>query len=108
MSAKTFVPKETASYIRTIQQRIAERIAYPEQARKYGWEGTVKLALHILNDGTLAHASIRESSGYDLFDENALTTVKNLAPYSSFPADLNLQELTVTIPIVYSFNSQAK
>ena len=106
MTTKTFIPQEMASYMRSIQRRIAQKVIYPEKARQYGWEGTVKLALHILNDGTLAHATVRESSGYDLFDQDALNAAKNLAPYSEFPSELNLQEVTVTIPIVYSLNNK--
>lgn len=101
-SKKSAVPQELASYIQLIQQRIAQQVVYPDKARQYGWEGTVKLALHLLRDGTLIHAVIKEPSGYDLFDDQALNIAKNLAPYASFPSDSNLQELTLTIPIVYS------
>lgn len=106
MAAKTLIPEDMVPYVRVIQNRIAQSIAYPEQARKYGWQGTVKLALHILNDGTLTNVALRESSGYDLFDEDAVTTAKNLAPYSAFPSNLDLQDMTVTIPIVYSLDSK--
>ncbi|HOW35298.1 MAG TPA: TonB family protein [Candidatus Omnitrophota bacterium] len=106
MATKTMVPQEVVPYIRLIQQRIAERIAYPERARQYGWEGTVKLGLHILSDGTLAGASVKESSGYDLFDTDALNTAKSLAPYTAFPSDLNLRDLTVTVPIVYNLDKR--
>jgi TonB family protein len=92
------------TYIQSLQDSIAQRIVYPEKARRYGWEGTVKLALHLFRDGTLASASIRESSGYELFDEEALNLVKNLAPYSAFPSEAALQELTVTVPIVYNLD----
>lgn len=106
MATKTMVPQEVVPYIRLIQQRIAGGIAYPERARQYGWEGTVKLGLHILNDGTLLDAKVKESSGYDLFDTDALNTAKNLAPYTAFPSDLKLKDLTVTVPIVYNLDKR--
>ena len=90
------------SYVQIIQQRIAQQIVYPDKARQYGWEGTVKLALHILSDGTLVQAVVKQPSGYDLFDDQALNIAKNLAPYASFPSELTLQELTITVPIIYS------
>ncbi len=99
---KAFVPQDIAPYIQKIQQRIAQQIVYPDKARQYGWEGTVKLTLRILNDGTLIQAVVKEPSGYELFDDQALNIAKNLAPYASFPTESNLQELTVTVPIVYS------
>lgn len=96
------VPLEMVDYVQALQRTIAQAIVYPREAEQYGWEGTVKLTLLILNDGTLAFALVRESSGYNIFDEYALNTAKNIAPYSSFPSTTQLQELNVTIPIVYS------
>lgn len=104
-SSKAFVPTGK-TYAEWIQKKIADAAVYPQEAKEYGWEGTVKLALHILNDGTLAYATVKESSGYDLFDEAALKTAKTLAPYSGFPTDSNLQELNLTVPIVYSLEKK--
>jgi len=59
----------------------------------------------ILNDGTLAFALVKESSGHEIFDEVALSTTKRLAPFAAFPPDTDLQELNVTIPIVYSLRN---
>ena len=75
-------------------------------ALQYGWEGTVKLGVLILNDGTLAFALVKDSSGHDVFDEVALNTAKKLAPFSAFPSNTDLQELNMTIPIVYSLNNR--
>lgn len=96
------IPDEMKDYVREVQRKISQQIVYPREAREYGWEGTVKLGLHILNDGTLAYALVKESSGHEVFDDYALNTAKNSAPYSSFPTDSDLQELNITIPIVYS------
>lgn len=95
-------PQEMNDYVYTIQQKISHAITYPPEAIEYGWEGTVKLGLLILKDGTLAFAIVKESSGYEVFDEYALNTVKNSAPYTGFPSSSELQELNITIPIVYS------
>lgn len=96
------IPDEMKDYVREVQRKISQQIVYPREAREYGWEGTVKLGLHILNDGTLAYALVKESSGHEVFDDYALNTAKNSAPYNSFPSDSDLQELNITIPIVYS------
>ncbi|MCP3685707.1 MAG: TonB family protein [bacterium] len=89
-------------YAELVQQKIAEAVVYPEEAREYGWEGTVKIALHILNDGTLAYTAVKESSGNEMFDEDAIQTVKRIAPFFPFPPESDLQEMRVTVPIVYS------
>lgn len=98
----TKVPAEMAPYIQSIQKKISESVAYPYEAKEKGWEGTVKLALHILRDGTLADVTVKESSGYEIFDNDALNTAQILAPYAAFPTGMKLEELIVTIPIVYS------
>lgn len=101
------VPKEMFSYVNEVQRKISSASAYPPEAEQYRWEGTVKLGLLILRDGTLAYASIRESSGYDIFDQYALNTARSKAPpYGQFPPDTKLQELDITIPIVYSLGNR--
>lgn len=96
------VSAETMNYIHRVQEQIAKATMYPQEAQSSGWEGTVKLGLLILRDGTLALASIKESSGHDVFDQAALKTARDVAPYSQFPANSDLQEISVTVPIVYS------
>ncbi len=100
------IPQEMEPYIHMIQKKIAHAIEYPREAKDYGWEGTIKVGALVLSDGTLAMAAIKESSGYEIFDEYALNTVKNSAPYSKFPTDATLQELNITIPIVYSLKNK--
>jgi len=98
------IPKEMTAYVRDVQQRISQAIVYPREAQRFGWEGTVKVGMLILNDGTLAFVLVKESSGHDVFDEVALSTAKDSAPFLAFPPDTDLQELNVTIPFVYSLD----
>ncbi|HQP09900.1 MAG TPA: TonB family protein [Candidatus Omnitrophota bacterium] len=100
------IPKEMTGYVSEVQRKISQAIVYPQEARQYGWEGTVKLGVLILNDGTLAFALVKESSGHEVFDEVALNTAKKLAPFSAFPPETDLQELNITIPIVYSLQNK--
>jgi TonB family protein len=99
------IPKEMTEYVSEIQRKISQSIVYPQEARDYGWEGTVKLGMLILKDGTLAFALVKESSGHDVFDEVALNTAKKLAHYSPFPSETDLQELNITLPIVYNLKN---
>lgn len=101
------IPPEMSEYVRNIQQKISESIVYPKEAREQGWQGTVKLGMLILSDGTLAYALVKETSGFDLFDKNAVEIAKNVAPYQGFPANTSLQELNITIPIVYSIGKHS-
>ena len=96
------LPKEMREYVQQVQEKISRAIVYPKEAEQYGWEGTVKVGLHILDDGTLAYALVKQSSGIDIIDDVAVKTAEKVAPFSGFPPGTNLHEINVTIPIVYS------
>lgn len=89
-------------YIAAIQEQIINSAYYPQDAKELGWEGSVKLSLLITCDGQLKDARIVQSSGYSMLDEAALETVKNQSPYSPFPKEINLEQLRIDVPIVYS------
>lgn len=94
-------------YVRSIQLRISQAISYPYEALQKRWEGTVKLKLRILRDGTLADADVLESSGHDIFDKDAINTARIVAPFPPFPLDMTQEDLVVTVPIIYSQQSAA-
>lgn len=98
----------SAGYAQELQVKISSAINYPYEAKENGWEGTVKLGLHILKDGTLANVSIRESSGHSIFDEDAVNTAKILAPYPPFSSEMTGEDVVVVVPIVYSQNTGYK
>lgn len=91
-----------ASYVQAVQSTIAEAISFPYEAREKGWEGTVLLSLTILSDGTLQEVEIKKSSGYNVFDNDAKNTAQILSPFDPFPPELDLEEIVVSFPIVYS------
>lgn len=98
----------SAGYAQALQMKISSAINYPYEAKENGWEGTVKLGLHILKDGTLANVTIKESSGHTIFDEDAVNTAKILAPYPPFSSDMTGEDVVVVVPIVYSQKSDSK
>ncbi len=89
-------------YAKAVQQKIADRISFPYQAKEEGWDGVVMLSLTILSDGTLNDASVKESSGHDIFDMDALNTAEIVAPFDPFPVELEMDELTISVPVAYS------
>ena len=50
--------------------------AYPMLARERGWEGTVRLNVHVEPDGHPSEVSIEHSSGHAALDDSALKTVR--------------------------------
>ena len=49
---------------------------YPSAAKERGWEGTVKLKVHIQADGDIGEVIVLESSGHDMLDEAAVDMIK--------------------------------
>ncbi len=100
------VSGDVTAYVRAVQVKISQAISYPYEALQNNLEGTVKLKLRILKDGSLAEAMVLESSGQSLFDTDALNTAKISAPYAPFSDDMKGGNLVVTIPIVYARNAK--
>ncbi len=95
------VPAYLAPYLQNVQKKISESIVYPLEARQTKQQGTVRLDLLILQDGTLLASSVRDSSGYFLLDKSAMETVKQSSPFGVFPQDVKSKQLSLSIPIVY-------
>lgn len=93
------------AYAKGVQQKIADRISFPFQAKEEGWDGVVTLTLTILKDGTLEDVQLKESSGHEIFDQDALNTARIVSPFEPFPESLTKEQIVVTVPVVYSQDS---
>lgn len=51
--------------------------AYPAEAQRRGWQGTVLLRLSIDESGRVAEARVERSSGFELLDDTALQAVRH-------------------------------
>ena len=91
-------------YIDVVKTRIYQKINYPNQARQLGFQGTVKLSLHLAHSGEVMNASVLSSSGYSILDDNAVTCAKEVSPYPPFPPSIEKEDLWVEVPIVYSLD----
>jgi len=96
------MPAAITDYAKNVQRKIAERISYPYQAKEEGKEGTTVLSLTILSDGTLNDVFVTEASGYSLFDNDAVNTAQIVSPFDPFPVELEMDEITISVPVVYS------
>ncbi|MDD5731134.1 MAG: TonB family protein [Candidatus Omnitrophica bacterium] len=90
-----------SEYMRKITTRIQDNFVYPWAAKQDQMQGTVILGLRLDSTGALLEIEVKQSSGYNIFDENAVNMVRKLSPYPPFPAELNKKELRIDIPIVY-------
>ncbi len=88
-------------YILEVKRMIFNSLEYPRLAREAGWQGVVKLKLHLNYDGELLGINVSESSGYISFDNEAVNIAKSLSPYPPFPPDVEVEDLWIDIPVVY-------
>jgi len=93
-----------ARYASIVQKRILEKMTYPALAKEAGYQGTVKISLHLSFRGELLEAKIKDSSGYNILDENTLRIAKEISSYPPFPPSIEPKELWVDIPVVYKLD----
>lgn len=72
--------------------------AYPRVAREHGWEGTTLLQVEVLDDGSGGKVEVLRSSGYEVLDEAAVTTVRHWKFLPARSGDTPIRSL-VEIPI---------
>lgn len=101
VAANAGVSTPLSGYASVIQRRISENLSYPDAAREAAFQGTVKLKLHLSYSGELLDASIQESSGYNILDEDAVTAARQTSPYPPLPPSLDSEDIWVEIPIAY-------
>jgi TonB family protein len=95
------VSQPQEEYARIVQKRILDNLNYPAYAREAGFQGTVKLSLHLSYLGELLNAVVKSSSGYKVLDDNALYVAKTVAFYPPFPSSLAQKDLWIDVPIAY-------
>ena len=82
----TSASPDFAYYLRSWRRKV-ERIGqlnYPQQAKRQGIVGGLRLLVVISADGVLENVRVLESSGHPLLDEAALRIVRLAAPYAPF------------------------
>jgi TonB family protein len=73
---------------------------YPQEARERGYQGEVVLKVEVLSNGRVGQIEVRKSSGHELLDRSALTTVKQWRFIPARKGDTAIP-LWVNIPIKF-------
>ncbi len=89
-------------YSKKITAEMAETISYPYEAKESRWEGTAVINITILPDGNVKNVAVSQSSGYTIFDKDAVDTAEILSPFDPFNPAKNLRELQISVPVEYS------
>ena len=97
-------PDPLQDYVNIIKRRITDNLTYPSSAKEAGFQGVTKLNLQLSYRGELLDATVKESSGYKILDDNALATAKGVTSYPPFPQSMDEKKLWIEIPIAYTMD----
>jgi protein TonB len=75
--------------------------AYPPGSREAGEEGTVKLDIHVLEDGRVGNVRLRGSSGFPALDEAAMNEARR--SWRLVPGTRNGKPVAMWAPFAVTF-----
>lgn len=84
----------------SVMELISRKLTYPAIARRKGWQGVVKLELHIEADGSISNLQVDETSGYSILDKAAMQCLQ----FASLPGAarwLQGQTVDIIVPVEY-------
>lgn len=88
-------------YARIVQKRILEKLRYPDTAKEAGFQGRITLSLRLSYKGELLDIAVKDSSGYQILDDEAVSAAKSISAYPPFPTSIEEQELWIEVPVIY-------
>ena len=100
-ASTTISREEQDQHLRTcVMDLITRQLSYPAIARRKGWQGVVKLKLHIESDGRISGLHIDETSGYTVLDKAALQSLQ-LANVPDAAQWLQGETRDIVVPVEY-------
>jgi protein TonB len=94
------LPPEYESYVRSLRQRVQERLAYPRTAVRRGQQGVVELEVRVGSDGRLVAVEVVAGVDADTLRRAAVAAVRGSAPFP-FPPDLAARPLVIRLPVEF-------
>ena len=82
-----------------IWQQAHKHKKYPTIAVHRGWEGEVKVMIHISEEGRLLGISVNQSSGHKRLDDQALEMVRRSYDDVPIPESIKGREFKLSIPV---------
>jgi TonB family protein len=76
---------------------------YPQEARNRGYQGEVLLRVEVLSNGKVGQIEVKRSSGYEMLDHSALSTVKQ---WKFIPAKRGEDTVSLWVNIPIKFQLQ--
>ena len=90
-----------SQYGGTLGRAIAKHKQYPKIAQMRGWQGDCLLDLKIDGSGNVLSANIKESSGFEALDKQALEMVRKASPFPAPPEALRGRSFDITVPVSF-------
>ena len=90
-----------AQYGSTLFRAFAKHKQYPKIAQMRGWQGQCTLEIKIDSAGNVQSSRIKESSGYDVLDNQAVEMSKKATPFPAPPNALQGRSFTISVPISF-------
>lgn len=105
ITAASTVASHDAWYVQNWQQRIEQvgNARYPEQARRQGIHGQVRMLVAINRDGTIRDISVLQSSGHSVLDDAAVRIVRQAGPFPPFTEAMKDDKDVLEIIRTWSF-----
>jgi protein TonB len=93
-------PAVSSLFTDAILAALAPDFRYPPIARRLGWQGEVRVRIHIDRQGQFQTIELAHSSGHAVLDEAALESLQHLRQLpASVPAPL--RAMVVVVPVIY-------
>lgn len=92
-------------YGSTLGRAIAKHKQYPRIAQMRGWQGDVLLDLKIDGSGNVLSAKVRESTGHEALDNQALEMVRKASPFPAPPEALRIRTFNITVPVSFKLEN---
>ena len=99
------VDNALGEYGNALGRAIAKHKQYPKIAQMRGWQGDVLLDLKLDGNGKVLSASVRESSGFEALDKQALDMVRKASPFPAPPEALRSRTFNITVPVSFKLEN---
>jgi len=89
-----------------LHKALLPRFDYPSAARRRGWQGRVRVGLHVEADGDLTRIHLVESSGHALLDRAAVKNVTELRNVPAAAQWLDGLDMDMILPVRYRLHDR--
>lgn len=98
-----------AAYMEAWRQKVEKigNLNYPDEARRHGLSGNLRLDVEINPDGSIHQIIMRQGSGHKVLDDAALRIVRLAAPFAPLPDKILAETDILVIKRTWKFNNQS-